>query len=731
MSSQEKQKRIQYTLALPIGLSVFFACFILIQIAGILEVKRIEQEEQFQRQSFVNTTIRNFYNLKKQDNDRLNKLAHSISIWYALAAALANDKSKQQVFIDFKKQINNDFNPESIFDQISFFNSKLEQLYAPQLNINIDSALKKSLQSAQNVGGFASSGRDIIVYTVIPVFSSNNLLEVRGLVVLTKIWGAEIVQQFARQYAVKLRLEALKPQKVKGLNYDSDLFVTQIDERINFSTYLKDLDGWIVARVVFNADIETVLPGILNARKIISAYLLYALAFSTIVSIIVALLVNQLCTKPLREICTQIITDSKLNSSKSHIREVLLVQNSLGFLREQTTQSIESKQNVLGSIADGYQLVSLEGDTLEVNQALCNLLGISAKRFCEQSNPFFYLDKDAQEKADEFLELMKTDELLVKTGFDAKIINSAGVEKVVSLRINASESEQSNMAILVIDQSQDSDLNLDQKRMLHLKAVADFSASAAHDLNNLLTGIVGAVSIIESGDRISNLETLKKMINSIKRSAQKATELTADLLLMAKIEDHRSMRSPVDVLKVIKESVASVASMDTDELFELDIKAKTEDRVFWALADEKGLCKVLTNIILNSCDAYLMTNQEPTSLEGSVKKTRQEKFKVDIQLLDRHNNIQIVVRDYGCGMSNELIKRIFDPFFSTKKGKKASTSKGKLFGGTGLGLSTASNLVEVWGGTLTCNSALGEGSSFIIELPQANISQSAEVNIQV
>ena len=77
------------------------------------------------------------------------------------------------------------------------------------------------------------------------------------------------------------------------------------------------------------------------------------------------------------------------------------------------------------------------------------------------------------------------------------------------------------------------------------------------------------------------------------------------------------------------------------------------------------------------------------------------------------------VRDHGCGMSPETMRRIFEPFYTTKSGPDAS---GK--GGTGLGLSTCRDIIEAHHGRIRVDSSLGKGTAFTIKLPVATKSPS-------
>jgi signal transduction histidine kinase len=78
------------------------------------------------------------------------------------------------------------------------------------------------------------------------------------------------------------------------------------------------------------------------------------------------------------------------------------------------------------------------------------------------------------------------------------------------------------------------------------------------------------------------------------------------------------------------------------------------------------------------------------------------------------NMVELVVRDTGSGMTPEVLRKIFDPYFSTKAGPDSS---GK--GGTGLGLSTCRDIIESHKGRIRVESTVGKGTAFTIKLPAA------------
>jgi signal transduction histidine kinase len=85
-----------------------------------------------------------------------------------------------------------------------------------------------------------------------------------------------------------------------------------------------------------------------------------------------------------------------------------------------------------------------------------------------------------------------------------------------------------------------------------------------------------------------------------------------------------------------------------------------------------------------------------------------ENGRIDIFISLDHNKALIEFRDNGCGMTDVVRRRVFDPFFTTRRGE----------GGSGLGLHIAWNLAtQLLGGSLSCESEFGKGTSFYVRIP--------------
>ena len=207
-------------------------------------------------------------------------------------------------------------------------------------------------------------------------------------------------------------------------------------------------------------------------------------------------------------------------------------------------------------------------------------------------------------------------------------------------------------------------------------------------------------AIFEEVDLDFITEDLSKLLNSMQAGAERIATIVGGLRTFARHDE--SEIKAVD----IHDGIESTLMILQHQLRETDARPgigviKDYGKLPKVTCYASPLNQVFMNLIKNAIDAVeeKMQNRE----------TALEKPTIRIQSLTTTNKtVKIIIADNGLGISPEIIGQIFDPFFTTKVVGK----------GTGLGLfSSYRIIVEKHKGQLTCNSKLGEGSEFIIEIP--------------
>jgi len=461
---------------------------------------------------------------------------------------------------------------------------------------------------------------------------------------------------------------------------------------------------WIVTP--FNQNIA------LSALSINSSKKLLFIAFGTasLVGVFVYLFLYLLVRRPIRRALYRMASDHLSihdGEFNTFIEDILSVKKAIRRLQNAVSQSKDVRKTILHSISEGFQLLNAKGGTLEVNASMCSLVGVNRDRFLKESNPFFYLNEEGRDIALEFLELVGKGEVNLRRGFESELSWSDGEHKLVKIRLCSVEDEassESHVCVFVDSQDSRSDMQFNIHELGKMTMLVKFAGSIAHNMNNILTGILSATSLMERG-KISP-ETQSQLLVSMREAVTKGTSLCTELLHMSKVRQARNTRRLVDICPLIHDVVRMASGLQ--EAKNHDIKVFTPPEPLLALCDDSGFHHVLLNLILNSIDAMSDT--------GIVE------VRAELERGPTDPVIKIRVVDNGVGMSPDIKKMIFNPFFTTKKGR----TRKKTFGGTGLGLASALETIQSWGGSIECNSELGSGSTFEITLQTASLVSTIE-----
>lgn len=218
-----------------------------------------------------------------------------------------------------------------------------------------------------------------------------------------------------------------------------------------------------------------------------------------------------------------------------------------------------------------------------------------------------------------------------------------------------------------------------------MSSLGKLSAGVAHQLNNPLGGItLFAKLILEEYDLD---EAIRNDVNRILQDAQRCRDTVKELLEFARQTSH--LVRPHDINNAISRTLFL---LENQTLFQnIRIRKSFADNLPDVLVDIQQMNHVFMNIILNAAQA----------MDGQGMLT------VETGLSEKKDFVCIGISDTGPGIPKKILQHIFDPFFTTKE-------EGK---GTGLGLSMVYGIVEKHGGKISANSVIGEGTTFLIELP--------------
>lgn len=230
-----------------------------------------------------------------------------------------------------------------------------------------------------------------------------------------------------------------------------------------------------------------------------------------------------------------------------------------------------------------------------------------------------------------------------------------------------------------------------------MEAIGQLTGGLAHDFNNMLTGVLGALDLIQRRVASGRVNELSRYVDTATSSASRAAALTHRLLAFARRQSLDPQ--PVDVNQLVQ-SMEDMLRRTMAEHIEFDTRLQPEP--WLAYTDAHQLENALLNLVINSRDA--MSNGGQLIIQTGC-----------VQIIEPQSDgpepgdyVTLSVADNGSGMPPEVIAKAFDPFFTTKP----------IGQGTGLGLSMVYGFVKQTGGHVRIDSTPGQGTLITLFLPR-------------
>ena len=237
-----------------------------------------------------------------------------------------------------------------------------------------------------------------------------------------------------------------------------------------------------------------------------------------------------------------------------------------------------------------------------------------------------------------------------------------------------------------------------------MQAVGQLAGGVAHDFNNVLTAIIGFSDLLLANHKPSD-PSFQDIMN-IKQNANRAASLVRQLLAFSR---RQTLRPQVLQLSDVLSDLRMLLDRLLGEKVDLDVK---HGRDLWPIkADISQLEQVVVNLAVNARDAM----PEGGKLEIRTSNVEENECRENYTYkgLQAADFVLIEVEDEGTGMAQDVMDKIFEPFFSTKDVGK----------GTGLGLSTVYGIVKQTGGFIYPESDEGSGTVFRVFLPRHEMSE--------
>ncbi len=396
--------------------------------------------------------------------------------------------------------------------------------------------------------------------------------------------------------------------------------------------------------------------------------------------------------------------------SNDEIGEVALCFNQLMEKNKILVNRIAEKGNELKEYIDHLTTfnakISSEGNILIANQTMITKLAIESRNILAKKIwdiEWFSSNVNSIERIRE--NLLKTNTSDIIYGEETILKGEYGYFSI-EYSLRPVKNEKGSILFIIFEARDITDRIIMENELLNIKKLESIGVLAggiAHDFNNILTGVLGMISLAKcyakEGDEIYD------KLSSAEKSTLKAKDLTQQLLTFSK--GGFPLKKTTPIKQVLTDSVEfglSGSTIKWDIYIAPDILAVD--------IDEGQIYQVFSNIVINARQAMPVGGYLSVTAENfnNSEKTN--------PLLDKKKYIRITFTDTGDGIPDEIKKKIFDPYFSTKKE------------GSGLGLATSYSIIKKHDGYITIDSQIGHGASFILYLPVSNNISIEDLSVQ-
>lgn len=261
-----------------------------------------------------------------------------------------------------------------------------------------------------------------------------------------------------------------------------------------------------------------------------------------------------------------------------------------------------------------------------------------------------------------------------------------------------------------IDISEKKRLEEQLQRSQKMEAIGTLAGGVAHDLNNILSGLINYPELILMD--VDEADPLRKPLETVKQSGEKAAVIVQDLLTLA--QQNTAIKQTVNLTDVVDEFMTSPEYQRIiNRHRHISVTVRSSDDIRPIDGSPVHLSKVVMNLILNAAEAIINQGHVQLELENRYLDSPRQGY----ETVEEGDYVVLTIADDGMGISPQDIGRIFEPFYSRKKLGKS---------GSGLGMAVVWSTVKEHKGYIEVDSHEGEGTTFSVFFPVSTKSYRAE-----
>lgn len=347
-------------------------------------------------------------------------------------------------------------------------------------------------------------------------------------------------------------------------------------------------------------------------------------------------------------------------------------------------QSEETTRAIVDTCIDGIITIDESGAIRSFNPAAERIFGYSAAEAVGRNVSMLMPHPDRNRHNDYIRHYLETGEArIIGFGREVRGCRKSGENFPMHLGVGEMQMGDHRMFVgLVRDLTYFKQVQDELMQAQSLAALGEMAASVAHEIKNPLAAILGVIQVLRDSEAISR--EYRDVVEELSRRVERLDETVKRLLNFAKPVEPDSR--VVDLVDVIRQVVDSVRREDRLRLvdFRFGCPGKVRAPVDLVLFED-----LLRNLIYNAADAMS---------EGG---------EITIGCRRRENDVVVSVADTGTGIQEDVLNKVFRPFYTTKRG------------GTGLGLALCKKIAEAHGGSIRIVRRSGGGSEVLVSLPPA------------
>jgi PAS domain S-box-containing protein len=361
---------------------------------------------------------------------------------------------------------------------------------------------------------------------------------------------------------------------------------------------------------------------------------------------------------------------------------------------EQSLIQSEEKFRLLMELATDGVLVVQNGKIKEVNYYLAKICGYTIDEVLDTDLASYFHPDDIETIEKIYEKPLEDDNALEVHELTIMCKNGLKVDVEVIAGRFMFQNTPSNL-LVVRDISERSLNKREMAKASQLESIAALSGGIAHDYNNLLTAIIGNITLAQT--YLDPDDKVFLLLNQALAASQTAKDLTQKLITFSKGgTPHKKI---ADVTQLVKNTVEFTLSGSN-----LKCNYHFAENLWPVEVDSRQIGQAIHNVIMNAREAM----PHGGSLEVGAENVRDSE---NLPGLRNGKYVKVSITDQGKGIPKKNLSRIFNPYFSTKNlGDKK---------GTGLGLSICHSIIKKHGGNVTVRSTYNKGATFDIYLPFA------------